>query len=151
MKNIIISIPTRSTTDRLIQAVTTQAGLAAWLTPDVQLQPKIGSIGKLGFGPGFAFSFRLERVDQAGLVEWIITDGPEEWKGTRFIFEAKADGSTIYFTFTHGGLPEGYPMESFLTYCWANHIRSLKLLLETGAGEPYGSAASRAWHPLGYT
>ena len=148
MKNIILSIPTRSTTDRLIQAVTTHAGLAAWFTPDVQAQPEIGSIGKVSFGPGFAFGFRVELIDQAGLVEWILTDGPEEWKGTRLIFEAKADGGTIHFTFTHGGLPEGYPMESFLTYCWANHVRSLKLFLETGTGQPYGSPASRAWHPL---
>lgn len=149
MNNISLSIPTRSTLDRLIQAVTTQAGLAGWLTPDVQARPEIGSLGKVSFGPGFFFGFRIERIDQAGLVEWILTDGPEEWKGSRLIFEAKADGGTLNFTFTHAGLPAGYPMQAFLTYCWANHVRSLKLLLETGRGEPFGSAASRAWHPLG--
>jgi hypothetical protein len=150
MKNIILSIPTRSTMDRLTQAVTTQAGLAGWLTPDVQAEqaPTAGSVIKLGFGPNFTLGFRVERIDPAGCVEWISTDGPEEWKGSRILFEAKTEGGTLPLTFTHAGLPEGYPMLAFLTYGWANHVRSLKLLLETGAGEPYGSAASRAWHPL---
>jgi uncharacterized protein YndB with AHSA1/START domain len=148
MNNIILSIPMRSTLDRLIHAVTTKAGLAGWLTPDVQAEPKVGSSVKLNFGPGFALGFRVERIDPAGCIEWISTDGPEEWKGSRILFEANADSGTLHFTFTHAGLPAEYPMQAFLTYCWANHVRSLKLLLETGKGEPYGSTASRAWHPL---
>lgn len=146
--NINLVIPTRSTPDRLVQAVTTQAGLAGWLTPDVQAEPKVGSLVKFAFGPQFGFSARLDQIDATGRAELLIVDGPEEWKGTSLLFKAKADGGTIHLSFTHAGLPEGYPMLAFLTYCWANHLRSLKLFLETGQGEPWGTAACTAWHPL---
>jgi uncharacterized protein YndB with AHSA1/START domain len=146
---ITLSVPVRSTTDRLIQAVTTSAGLASWLTPDVQAtEPKVGSLVKLTFPPQFGFTVRLDRIDAAGAVDWVIVDGPEEWKGSRITFNAKTDGSTVHLSFTHSGLPEGYPMLAFLTYCWGNHLRSLKLSLETGKGEPWGTAACTAWHPL---
>ncbi len=147
--NITLSIPVRSTVDRLVQAVTTQAGLAGWFTPSVQAEPQVGSAVELGFGPAFTLGMRVERLDPAaGLVEWAPVAAPDEWKTSRIRFEATADGGTINFTFTHADLPAGYPQQAFLTYCWANHMRSLKLLLETGAGEPFGSPAARAWHPL---
>jgi len=68
---------------------------------------------------------------------------------SRLTFAVAAAGGASALTFTHSGLPEGYPAYGFFTYCWSQYIRSLKLLLETGTGEPDFSPASRAWKPLG--
>jgi hypothetical protein len=36
------------------------------------------------------------------------------------------------------------PVVAFTNYAWAQFLRSLKLFLETGMGEPFGSPASIA-------
>ena len=150
MKNIILSVPIQSTVDRFIQAVTTQTGLAAWFTPDVTADPKVGSIIKLGFDAGMFLTFRLDRLDSSGRVEWVLVEGPDEWKASRVILDAKAGGEgMINYTFTHTNLPEESSLTAFMGYGWGQHARSLKLLLETGTGEPHGSAGSRGWHPHG--
>lgn len=147
--NIILNVPIRSTVDRFLQAVTTQAGLAAWFTPDVKAEPKVGSTVKLGFDAGITLGFRVDRLDPSGRVEWVPTECPDEWKTSRVVLEAKAnDERTINYTFSHFDLPAGSPMTAFMGYGWGQHARSLKLLLETGTGEPHGSAGSRGWHPL---
>jgi hypothetical protein len=150
MKNIILSVPIRSTIDRFIQSVTTRAGLAAWFTPDVTAEPKVGSTVELGFDAGISLTFRLDRLDSSGHVEWVLVEGPDEWKTSRVVFDAKAtDGGAINYTFTHTNLPEDSGLTAFMGFGWAQHARSLKLLLETGIGEPHGSAGSRGWHPRG--
>ena len=150
MKNIILSVPIRSTIDRFIQAVTTQAGLAAWITPDVTADPKVGSIVKLGFDAGISLAFRVDQLDLGGHVEWVLVEGPDEWKTSRVVFDVKAmDGGAINYTFTHTNLPEESGLTAFMGYGWGQHARSLKLLLETGTGEPHGSPGSRGWHPRG--
>src|SRR5471032_2515722 len=107
MKNIILSVPIRSTVDRFVQSVTTQAGLAAWFTPDVMAEPKVGSTVKLGFDAGISLTFRLDHLDASGHVEWVVVEGPDEWKNSRVVFDGKtSDGGAINYTFTHTNLPE---------------------------------------------
>lgn len=120
MKNIILSVPVRSTIDCFVQSVTTQAGLAAWLTPDVKAEPKVGSIVKLGFDAGISLTFRLDRLDASGHVEWVLVEGPDEWKTSRVVFDAKTiEGGMINYTFTHTNLPEESGMTTFMGYGWA--------------------------------
>lgn len=147
--NIIFSVPIRSTVDRFIRAITTKEGLGAWISPDVSAKPEVGSTVRIGFDAGIALGFRVDRLDPAGTVEWTPTEAPDEWKGSRVVLSAQAiDDRTINYTFTHFDLPAGTGLTNFMGYGWAQHARSLKLFLETGTGEPHGSAGSRGWHPL---
>ncbi len=62
--------------------------------------------------------------------------------GTRIVFEITPDAGRARLRFTHAGFRPGYPDLGNFSYLWAQYMRSIKLYLETGAGEPFGSAAS---------
>lgn len=145
--NIIHNITIKTSAERWFAAITTQNGLAGWFTPDVKAEPKIGASIELRFDAN-RLSFRVEQAESPRRVVWAPVQAPPEWQPSRITFEAKPEAGAIDFTFTHTGLPENYSDYGFFTYCWGQYVRSLKLLLETGSGEPYGSPAARAWHPL---
>jgi len=147
--NIIIQIKIATAPEKVFQAITTEQGLAAWITPKTRAQPSIGGVNEFTFDSGNTLRFRIEALDSPGRVVWAPVQAPDEWLESRLAFAVTREGDASTLTFTHSGLPEGYPAYGFFTYCWSQYIRSLKLLLETGSGEPDYSAASRAWKPLG--
>jgi uncharacterized protein YndB with AHSA1/START domain len=147
--NIIVQINIATTPEKIFQAITTEAGLSGWITPKTSAQASIGGVNELTFDSGNTLGFRVEALECPGRVIWAPIQAPDEWLQSRLTFEVTGKGNVSTLTFTHSGLPEGYPAYGFFTYCWSQYIRSLKLLLETGTGEPDYSAASRAWKPLG--
>ncbi len=146
--NIVIQINIATTADRVFQAITTEQGIAGWITPKTKAQPSVGGINELTFDSGNTLGFRVEALEPPGRVVWAPVQAPAEWLESRLTFAVADAGGASALTFTHSGLPEDYPAYGFFTYCWGQYIRSLKLLLETGMGEPDFSPASRAWKPL---
>ncbi len=146
--NIVIQIDIATTPEKLFKALTTREGLAGWFTPEAKAEPKVGGLNEFSFDSTHTLGFRVEALEP-GRVVWAPVQAPAEWLASRLTFAAIPEGPTVELTFTHSDLPEGYAAYGFFTYCWSQYVRSLKLLLETGAGEPYGSPPSRAWHPLG--
>ncbi len=55
-----------------------------------------------------------------------------------------SDGAPEALRFSQTGFDPDHGLFSCFSYLWAQYMRSLKLLLETGEGEPYGSPGSRA-------
>ncbi len=147
--DIIIQVNIATTPEKVFQAVTTERGIAGWITPKTKAQPSVGGVNELTFDSGNTLGFRVESLERPGRVVWAPVQAPAEWLESRLTFAVAAAGGACTFTFTHSGLPEGYPAYGFFTYCWGQYVRSLKLLLETGTGEPDFSPASRAWKPLG--
>ncbi len=45
--------------------------------------------------------------------------------------------------FSHAGFASPGGSFGVTSYAWAQYVRSIKLLLETGEGEPFGSRGSR--------
>jgi uncharacterized protein YndB with AHSA1/START domain len=146
---IIIQLKIAATPEKIFQALTTEQGLAGWITPKAKTQASVGAVTELTFDSGNTLGFRIEALERPGRVVWAPAQAPIEWLESRLTFAATAAGSESALTFTHSGLPEGYPAYGFFTYCWGQYIRSLKLFLETGTGEPDFSTASRAWKPRG--
>jgi hypothetical protein len=69
-------------------------------------------------------------------VVWEVIDGPEEWIGTRVVWDLQRDGDYTVVLFTHEGWKE--PVE-FMHHCstkWALFLMSLKSMVETGTGAP---------------
>jgi len=149
LMNIIIQLNIATTPEKLFQAITTEAGLAGWITPKAKAQATVGSMTELTFDSGNTLGFRIETLERPGRVIWAPAQAPAEWLESRLTFAISSAGSASTLIFSHSGLPEGYPAYGFFTYCWGQYIRSLKLFLETGIGEPDFSAASRAWKPKG--
>lgn len=142
--NIIHSIQIKTTPERLVEAVTTAKGIAGWYTPEVKMESKIGSLIALTFGDYGTITFRLEAIEPGRRASWIGVDVPPEWKGSRVAFEVTSVKDEVDFTFTHSGLPDPYAEFGCFNYLWGQYVRSLKFFVETGVGEPFGSAASKA-------
>lgn len=142
--DIIHATTIATTPDRLYQALTTERGLAGWWTPDVTAEPRVGGVNEFRFGAVARLSWRVDELVPGRRVAWSSVDVPPEWTGTRLVFEIAPAGDRTDFRFTQTGLPDRYADYGCFAYLWGQYVRSLKLLLETGTGEPYGSPASRA-------
>ena len=61
------------------------------------------------------------------------------------LFEiSRGQGGSVGLRFSHTRVKAMTPLVAFSSYVWAQYIRSQKLILETGTGEPFGSAGSIA-------
>ena len=143
--NIIHSITIKTTPKRLYTALTTSKGISGWWTPKAKAVPKVGSTVEVTFSGGFEVSFRVKQLKPGRRVVWTAEQVPPAWAGSQISFDLKKEGRMVEFTFTHAGVSQDY---SFFNFCWAQYVRSIKLLVETGKGEPRGTRASDAWHPL---
>jgi uncharacterized protein YndB with AHSA1/START domain len=141
---IIHGIGIQTTPHLLYEALTTEKGVAAWWTK-AKMSPTVGGSNEFAFSRGLTITFQCETLEEDRRVEWSAESVPPDWKGTRVVFEIASEGDgTVWLTFRHVGFRAANRMFEQTSYAWANYVRSLKLLLETGAGEPFGSAASKA-------
>jgi uncharacterized protein YndB with AHSA1/START domain len=142
--DIVQSVDIDSTPQRLYEAITTQEGLAAWWTPQVKARPRVGAINEFTFGRLTTLSFRVERLKRGRFADWAAVQVPPEWEGTCITFDITQNEGSVTLRFSHTGLPPTYTEFGTFSYLWAQYLRSLKLYLETGQGEPFGSAGSLA-------
>ncbi|TSD47177.1 SRPBCC domain-containing protein [Rhodococcus sp. KBS0724] len=124
-----------SSIDDVHAALTTIEGLAGWWATDTHGDPNIGGTLQFRFGAG-GFDMKVLELAPAKRVVWEVIDGPEEWIGTRVVWDLQRDGDYTVVLFTHEGWKE--PVE-FMHHCstkWALFLMSLKSMVETGTGAP---------------
>ena len=110
MADILHRIGATATPDKVYDALTTVDGLAAWWTTDTTGEASPG--GTIQFRFGDAGGFDMKVVDQRPneRVEWVVTDGPDEWVGTHVGFDLKKEDDYTIVLFHHEGWRE--PVES---------------------------------------
>ncbi len=142
--DIVHGLDIETTPEKLFEALSTDKGLAAWWT-NAKTQAKVGGVNEFAFGAG-AVTFRVEKLDPGKAVAWSADQVPPDWKDTQVLFELRHGdkGGSVTLQFCHAGFKTMTPVVAFTSYAWAQYLRSLKLLLETGKGEPFGSPASLA-------
>lgn len=148
MPDILHRIGTKSSSpDDAYKALATIEGLSAWWTVDTTGESKTGGVVKFRFGELGGFDMKVIELDPGKRVLWQVVDGPEEWIGTRVVFDLKQDGNYTIILFKHEGWKE--PNE-FMFHCstkWASFLMSLKSLVETGKGAPYPDDVQISdWH-----
>ena len=124
------------TPEKVYDALTTVDGLAGWWTTDTKGDAGPGGVVQFQFPPVGGFDMEVLEVEPAKRVQWLVTDGPEEWKGTHVNWELSQDGDYTTVLFKHEGWRE--PVD-FMHHCstkWATYLMSLKELVETGHGRP---------------
>ena len=139
MVDILHRIGTTRTPAEVFATLSTIDGLAGWWTEDTTGDPTVGGTIRFRFDgapdPG-GFDTRVLETRPDELVLWEVTEGPEEWVGTRVRFELKRDDDHTILLFSHLGWPQA---GEFMHHCstkWATFLMSLKRLVETGTGEP---------------
>jgi uncharacterized protein YndB with AHSA1/START domain len=140
--DIVHSINIATTPDRLYEAITTPKGLAGWWTPKVKVEQAVGAINEFHFD-GLVVTFRVDKLEPGSHVAWSSMQVLPGWEETQVLFDIVPDGDTVNLRFSQTGFASQDGGFGVTSYSWAQFIRSIKLLLETGEGEPYGSAGSR--------
>ncbi|HET8840098.1 MAG TPA: SRPBCC domain-containing protein [Ktedonobacteraceae bacterium] len=139
--DIVHSISIETTPERLYETITTQNGLAEWWTPETKAEPIVGAINEFHF-MGTTLKFRVDKLEPARHVVWSSVLVPPSWEKTHVLFDITPEGDTVNLKFSHTGFTSPGGDFGITSYSWAQYIRSIKLLLETGEGEPFGSMGS---------
>jgi uncharacterized protein YndB with AHSA1/START domain len=119
------------------RALTTLDRLADWWTLQTDGQPEAGGVIHFRFGDVGFFDMKVLELDPEKRVRWEVTAGPEEWIGTKVIWDLSPEGAGTTIRFKQQGWRQ--PVD-FMHHCstkWAIYLMSLKSLLETGKGAPY--------------
>jgi uncharacterized protein YndB with AHSA1/START domain len=123
--------------DKVYEAVTTQAGLAAWWTGQTVARPAVDAVIEFRFGERYYNKMRVTALEESHRVEWECLEGDEQWVGTTFVFDLEdREGQTV-LRFTHGQWREATDFFASCNYHWGYYLRSLKLYCETGTGTPF--------------
>lgn len=117
-------------------------GLAGWWTPQVEAKPKTATISEFHFMET-TLKFRVDKLEFARHIAWSSVQVPSDWEGTQVLFDITPGDTTVNLKFSHTGFASPGGSFGITSYSWAQYLRSIKLLLETGAGEPFGSSGSR--------
>src|SRR4030095_2200076 len=72
----IIRIPQ----DKVYQALTEQAQLVAWYAPDIQAEPRVGSVAEFRFSRG-TIRVEVTTLEPARKVVWNVLQGLPGWEG----------------------------------------------------------------------
>ena len=137
MPDILHRIGTTTAPEKVYDALTTIDGLGGWWTSDTQGDATTGGTITFRFGDVGGFDMKVLEERPNERVAWEVTDGPEEWVGTRISFDLKQEDGYTIVLFTHADWRE--PVE-FMAHCstkWATFLMSLKEMVETGAGAPH--------------
>jgi uncharacterized protein YndB with AHSA1/START domain len=128
-----IGVPPKDVFD----ALTSLDRLNGWWTNQTTGETGVGGTIHFQFGDRGFFDMKVIELLPAERVVWEVTAGPDEWVGTRVIWELKPYEAGTTILFKHQGWRE--PVE-FMHHCstkWATFLLSLKALLETGKGMPF--------------
>jgi len=158
MPNIRHQLLIGSTAEKIYTAITSQQGLAAWWTPGAKAKPEADTIAHFPFGPDYFKEMKITELKPFELVKWTCIKGAAEWIDTNLSFklepydqktllqshpemkgqlEQQKDNRAILLIFHHDNWKEYTAMFAECNYTWAQFLRSLKLLCETGKGRPW--------------
>jgi uncharacterized protein YndB with AHSA1/START domain len=131
--------------EQLLEAVTSERGLASFWTDQTTAQAEVGSTAAFGFGPSGETQFAM-RIDAIApdRVEWTCTDGPDEWRGTRVRWLIAAADAGTRLRFEHLGWASTDGALGACSYTWAMILDRLEHYLASGEARPYFAAAAPA-------
>lgn len=144
--------------EKVYGAITTQEGLSRWWTPGAKAKAERGSVAHFDFGSDYFKEMKITELESAKQVRWTCVKGADEWVGTTISFELQGgdksallashpelkdqieqqrNGDGTLLVMHHDGWKEQSPMFGECNFTWAQFLRSLKLLCETGKGRPW--------------
>jgi uncharacterized protein YndB with AHSA1/START domain len=118
------------------EALTRRQGLADWWTQDTRGDSAVGGFIEFHFQAG-SFTMKVLELTPEKRVLWEVVAGPEEWVGTKVMFDIASEGSFTLVRFKHEGWKEPVPFMHHCSTKWGLFLVSLKSLLETGKGAPH--------------
>jgi uncharacterized protein YndB with AHSA1/START domain len=146
-----ITVRAQAPASAVFRALTTAAEITAWWNPG-RGSGETGGELVLPMGPADPLIIRVDKATPA-LVQWTVISCPFEpdWLGTRPRFTiTQVSQNETEIQFRHIGLTPELECIDMCTRSWNHFLPSLRLYLETGAGQPRGSEADLAWRREAY-
>jgi uncharacterized protein YndB with AHSA1/START domain len=141
MVDIIHRIGIKAPVAKVVEAVSTVAGVAGWWTKDTSATSGPGGSITVRFADPAGkeigkMDFDVTKVDPNTTVHWRFTDGPAEWIGTEVTFDVSRQGEYTILVFGHRNWREAVEFTAHCSMKWATFLLSLRALAETGKGKP---------------
>ncbi|MEX0287663.1 MAG: SRPBCC domain-containing protein [Flavobacteriaceae bacterium] len=137
MANIKHNFTIHSSLQKVYEVITTEKGLRGWWTIGATAKPEEGFINHFEFGPSHFKKMKITRLEEPSQVHWRCVDGDHEWIGTTVLFVLEDRKGATFLKFSHNDWTEESEYFGVCTYHWGRFLVSLKLLCETGKGEPF--------------
>jgi len=125
------------------RALTTLEGLSGWWTTDVQGNPAPDGELVFRFNDGAVqFTMDVKKTFPPHEVLWVCKAGHPEWVDTLISFDLNppGNGEGILVLFKHSGWGSTEGIYGNCTFDWGRYLRSLKMFVETGKGNPHPEA-----------
>jgi len=129
----------RGSTEKVFDALTTNAGYRGWWSKDCQIAEKVGGESKLKFdknGTIVSMRFRVDEVAPNKAVRWTcVGHDMDSWVGTTLDWALAPDGNSTEVSFEHAGWKGEAPEP--VVQGWRHFLGSLRSFVETGEGQPW--------------
>lgn len=121
------------------KALTTEAGLRAWWTPDCELKGEEAIFRFYKDGGGMELQFHVDAA-AADHVAWTCTSQKNnpDWQGTQVSFKLSPTHEGTRLDFAHTGWRAKSKVYEMCIGGWDHFMNSLVAYLETGKGTPFG-------------
>jgi len=137
MPDALLEAPIAASPERVYAAITEQAGLARWWTPDATAEASVGSVAELRFRGGrHVIRMEVTALEPGRRVQWAVRQGAPEWAGTSVSWELTPTETGTRVRFAHRNYPSVEGTFAQVTFNWAWYLSSLKDYLEAGTGRP---------------
>ena len=138
MKTIIHSVRIEATPQEVYCALTTEAGLSAWWTTKVTVEPGEGGVIRFTFHGDFHPHMLQNSLHPARFVEWRCVDGHPNWRDDTFTFSLREQGEETSLQFVQRYSQE-LDDDTYGTYNfkWGYYLNSLKRFCEEETGAPF--------------
>ena len=133
--DIRLNVVIKASPDVIYNAVTTEDGLKSWWAKDTTAQPEVGFVNVFTFGK-FRNKMKVSTLTENKFVEWQCVNSIEEWVGTKISFELEEKNGKTLLRFAHSGWSAVTDTFAGCSYDWAQFLKSLKNLCESGTGQP---------------
>ena len=137
MPDALLEVPISAPPERVYEAITEQADLASWWTPDVSnAQPRLGAVAEFRFGGGYVIQMEVAALEPSRRVVWNVRRGAPEWANTSVTWDLTPTERGTTLRFAHRDYPSTEGSFANVTFNWAWFLASLKTYLEKGQGWP---------------
>ena len=146
MPDITNTVTINAAPDKVYQALTEPAGLAAWWTAEAVAKPEAGSVSVFKFAGANRTEMQITQLIPNQRVAWVCltADGLDEWVGTTLSFDLDPQNGATHVRFTHANWKQRTQLFTVFEEHWGGYMQSLKSYCETGKGQPFGAATAQS-------
>lgn len=158
MEKITFDIEIAMPMSSVYEIMTTLGGLRSWYSRDITGDPKKGGELKLGFGEEQATHVAVTDYRPNKMLTWTVlrstfSKDPKEFPTVIRVTLTESSTRGTLLAFSQEGWKEITEFYRISGYQWEKALQSLKLVCETGRGEPltHAVATSRkatGWFPV---